>query len=51
MRQSQLPFLRLATRSIVRQRLGFRQIPKPCGVLFVWLGEDGRFAFEVVETG
>lgn len=51
MRQPQLPFLRLPTRPIVRQHLGLGQLPEPRGVLLVGLGEDGRLAFEVVESG
>lgn len=50
MRQSQPPLLRLPTRPIVREHLWFREVPEPGGVLLVGFGEDGRFAFEVVES-
>jgi len=49
--QSQPPFLRLSTWSIFREYLGFREIPKPSGVLLVWFGENGWFTLEVVESG
>ena len=51
MRQPQPPLLRLATRPIVRERLGFRELPQPGGVLLVGLGEHGRLTLEVVEAG